>query len=425
MTDPQGHPTDDADAIASRPVDPAAESLAQALRTGFNLLRVIMIVLVVAYFFSGWFQVGPGEQGLVVRFGELRVNDRPASDEAGPAVYGPGSHLTLPDPIDEKILISGAATQLEIDTFLFVRPPDSAGKAVIDFLQRRDQIDPKVDGTMITGDRSLAHGLWTVEYRIADAEKFVRNIGESTKAFEPMLQVIVEAAVVEVVAGLPVERVTVGRLGGEDADFAATIKRRVADELVKYETGVIVDKITAETVEPGSVRDEFVRVTVARSNRKKDIAEATDYRTRTLSQTAGVATQYDPLLTAIDAYGAAQTRGAGDAELEPLRAVINDELERAGGLVAGRLRTAQSVASETRQRIEREYADFVAWQAQFRAYPHVIASQLWTEMRTAILANKQNELFFLPDTAGIIEIITNRDAQRDIERDLERFKKKP
>jgi len=184
-----------------------------------------------------------------------------------------------------------------------------------------------------------------------------------------------------------------------------------------------VDTITAETVEPGSVREEFVRVTVARSNRGKSIAEAKNYRVRTLSQTAGVESQYGPLLEAIDAYGAAQTRGADDAELEQLRAEINERLEKAGGQVAARLRQAQSIASETRQRVEREYAEFVAWQPQFRAYPQVIASQLWTEMRTAILANKQNELFFLPDAVETIEIITNRDEQRVIEREAERLKK--
>lgn len=404
-------------------VDPAQESLSQALRTGFNLLRVIMIFLVVAYFLSGLFQVGPGQQGLIARLGKLRTNTSAAAQRKGTAVFGPGWHVSLPDPFDEKILISGATHSLQVDTFLYKRRAADEGKPVAEAVPQRDKIDPAVDGTMITGDRNLAHGLWTVEYRIEDAERFVRNIGERPKAFEPMLKRLLEAAVVETVAGLSVERVTVRRVDRDVADFTQTVKRRVQDQLLRFDTGVVVDKVTAETVEPGSVRDAFIDVTRAQNERNKSISDAKNQRVRILSQTAGVKTQYEPLLAAIDAYGHAQASGADESTLQELRDAINARLEQAGGQVAARLREAQSRASELRQKVEQEYVNFDKQRDRFKQSPRAVAALLWTDMRTAILQNKQNELFYVPD-ASLIEILTNRDEEKAIQREAERLKKK-
>lgn len=40
-------------------LDPANQSLAEALRKSFRVLKLIMLVLVVLYFLSGWFSVKP------------------------------------------------------------------------------------------------------------------------------------------------------------------------------------------------------------------------------------------------------------------------------------------------------------------------------------------------------------------------------
>ena len=44
-------------------------------------------------------------------------------------------------------------------------------------------------------------------------------------------------------------------------------------------------------------------------------------------------------------------------------------------------------------------------------------------MRDAILSSQGNEIFFVPE-AGEIEIITNRDLQRQIEADLKRYQER-
>ena len=52
-------------------LDPANQSLAEALRKSFRILKLLMLVLVVLYFLSGWFSVKPGDVGVILRFGRI------------------------------------------------------------------------------------------------------------------------------------------------------------------------------------------------------------------------------------------------------------------------------------------------------------------------------------------------------------------
>src|SRR5262245_50576155 len=163
------------------PLDPGAESLNRALRAGFNVLRIVMIVLLVAYFFSGWFQVNPGEQGLIVRFGHLREN---AADHS--FVFGPGSHASLPDPFDTKIRLTGTVNSLEVTSFSFPRTPDQikTGQPLAAIAPQLEMLAPADYGTMFSGDRNLSHGIFRIDYQIKNGEDFVRNVGETKEDFE-------------------------------------------------------------------------------------------------------------------------------------------------------------------------------------------------------------------------------------------------
>jgi len=401
--------------------DPAHESLSNALRSGFNLLRVAMIVLLVAYVASGWFQVNPGEQGVIVRFGSLRENTGGDRVEESPYVFGPGTHPSFPDPIDEKIRVSGNIARLNIETFMFTRQDNDRGKPLAEIVPSRERLNPASEGTMITGDRALCHGYWTLEYRIENAEKFVRSIGDSLEAAGPLLRCIAESAIIQTVAGLTVETVLRTEAEAQSAAFVAAVQRRINDELTRLGAGITVNKVTADTIEPGAVRDAFLRVTRAKSDREAAITRAIEERTRILSEVAGSEAKYSSLLAAIEQYGAAQTAGADEERLDALRDEIDGQLQAADGTVAVRLRDAGTTATSTREKISGEYDRFVSYRNAYRRQPKLTITRLWTEMREAILKSKRNEVFYIPDTDEI-EIITNRDPAKALEADRERFR---
>ena len=73
-------------------LDPAQQSLAEALRVSFGILKLAMLGLLIAYAFSGTFSVGSNEVALRLRFGDY-VGD------PGNRVLERGTYLAAPFPI--------------------------------------------------------------------------------------------------------------------------------------------------------------------------------------------------------------------------------------------------------------------------------------------------------------------------------------
>lgn len=401
--------------------DPAQESLSGALRAGFRFLSLIMIVLLVAYAASGYFQVNPGEQAVIVRFGELKTNPNPESD-VGPAVFGPGLYFAAPDPIDEKIRLSGAARQERIDTFSFKRDAKDMNKTLADTLPQREQLRPGVDGTMLSGDRGLSHGLWTIEYRISDAEKFVRNVGDSVEAAERLLKRLSETAIVRTVAGLSIEEVTRTNLRSGIADFTYDVQEHISADLRDLESGMELVKVTAETIEPGRVREAALNVTKAQNERETAISQARREADAMLRQAAGP--EYQKLIDAIEEYGAAQVAGADEHRLAALRQAIDERLMTSQGDVAVKLLEAESASTEARERMQREVEQYLSYREAFRDKPEATITGLWLGMRDKVLSSPTNELFYLPVGVSSVEILTNRDQERALIAEKERYERR-
>lgn len=409
--------------------DPAQESLSQALRAGFNVLRVIMIVLLVAYFASGWFQVPPGDQGLIVRLGKLRDNDRAGSPYAGTPVFGPGWHFALPDPLDEKLLLPGQSRYMYIDSFLVSRDRGEHGKPLgVKTLSelvagRNPQLTPGADGFMISGDRNISHGFFAVEYRIVDAARFVRSIGDEPADLEPVLRPLAENAVLRAVAGRRVEEVLKFGAAGDSGSnvVAEDIRSRLQAELDRLEAGVSVVKVAADTIEPGPVRMAFVNVSNAENERQKLIKEAEQQRDQILGGTVGSRERYQKLLATIEELGAAQATGADEPRIAELRMRIDAQLEQAQGEVAAVLGRAQTRATAQLETMRRQFEEFQFYRDAHRKNPELTVVRLWVRMRDAVLGSKQNEIFYVPQS-GVIEILANRDPQRLIDAEKERYK---
>ena len=402
----------DREMFGGRP-DPAQESLTTALRSSFNVLRLIMAGLVVLYLFSGFLKIGSGEQGLVARLGKLTLS-------GGSAIRPEGLHFVWPDPIDEKIRLSGNVETLDITSFLF--QPLDRSVALSQWQPRSNLLRPGIDGSMLTGDRNLSHAHWKVGFRIrkpSDTDKgggqdFVTHVGNKLADAEQLLLCLTESAVVRTVASRKVEDV----IRGGGTEIAAAVKDRLQAELNRLETGITITNVTAQTLEPPQVRGLTDAVTQAANEKKRLIEEARKLRTEILNRAAGA--QYRSLLNLIDAYGAAQATGADADRLTGLRRKIDAELEQAGGQVSLVLQMAKSERTDTIERMQRDYEEFTSRLANYRRDPEATMLRMWTRMRQRTLSQKQNESFFLPDRQSI-EIIINRNKQRAIDADLERY----
>ncbi len=78
--------------------DAGTRALAEALRSSFVIVKVIMVLLVVLVLGSGLTTVGTQEKAVILRFG------KPVG-EGEDALLGPGFHWAWPPPIDEVVKI--------------------------------------------------------------------------------------------------------------------------------------------------------------------------------------------------------------------------------------------------------------------------------------------------------------------------------
>ena len=121
--------------VADAPFDAANQSLADALRASFGVLKVIMVLLVVWFLFSGVTCVQETQQAVVFRFGKLQS----AASETG-------LHLAFPYPVDETLRIGVAAETLTFDSHWFQVRPEEEGVSLSMISRGGQGLDPVHDG---------------------------------------------------------------------------------------------------------------------------------------------------------------------------------------------------------------------------------------------------------------------------------------
>jgi len=119
--------------------DARARALAEALQSSFKVIRVLMVVLAVAFLGSGITKVGSGEQGLLLRFGELKAPP-----------LEPGLHFAWPNPIDQIVKVD-VSQDFKITSDLGWRTLES------DNPEESFNFDPGYAGYTLTGDGNTVH----------------------------------------------------------------------------------------------------------------------------------------------------------------------------------------------------------------------------------------------------------------------------
>jgi len=88
--------------VPDAPLDAANQSLADALRASFSVLKTIMIVLVVLFMFSGLKCVEEHQKAVVLSLGKLKAD----------AVRDSGLSWAWPYPVDETLRVGVTAERL-------------------------------------------------------------------------------------------------------------------------------------------------------------------------------------------------------------------------------------------------------------------------------------------------------------------------
>lgn len=393
-------------------LDPAQQSLAEALRLSFGILKITMLLLLGVYAFSGTFSVGSNEVALRLRFGDY-------VGAPGERVLERGTYLAAPFPIEQIVKVDTRPMTLSLHReFWFETGGDERGKTRDEIRRgRQGPLNPVRDGSLLTGDMNIAHARWTVTFHVSDPVAYITNVGDKPLA-ENLVRCVVQQGVVQAVAQLPADDLLKGIMNRETAIGVA---QRRLDEMA---AGLSIDQLTLDRVSaPGSVMASFDAVTTAETDRAQRIVAAQQDRARILGEAAGEGS--DKLRELIEAYERATETGT-TAEQHATEKAIDEALAALrvgdvpiGGEVASIINAAKTYRTQVVERVKGDSETFSRLLPQYQQNPRIILSRLWEDAREQILTGDVETFFTAP---GQLQLQLNRDPVIQKQRQQEQIR---
>ncbi|MGQ9623434.1 MAG: FtsH protease activity modulator HflK [Candidatus Caldatribacteriaceae bacterium] len=262
-----------------------------------------LFAILVAYLLSGVYVVGPGEMGVVRRLGSYH------------RTVPPGIHYRLPYPFESVVrpkITEVRRTEIGFRTLSPGPPP-------------RYTLVPE-ESLMLTGDENIVSCQFIIQFRIADAYRYLFSIKDPENAVKNAA----EAALREVVGKKTIDEVlTTGR-----AEVQEETLKLLQDILDRYESGIRILTVQLQDVQPPQeVVSAFKDVASAREDKVRFINEAEAYHNQILPQARGEAAR---ILKEAEAYKETTIRKA-EGEVARFLSVLR-EYEFAPDITRERLR---------------------------------------------------------------------------------------
>jgi len=240
------------------------------------LTVIAVVVLMILY--SAYYQIEPGEQGVVLRFGRYSRT----------AFAGP--HLKLPWPVESLLREQVARVRL----------------LQIGYREAGDQIQPIAQETeMLTGDKNIVACPMNVQYTIDSVNAYLFN----TRNPEVVIHDAAEAALRQVIGYHKLDDAL-----SEKKDEIETKVRLKMEELVNrtYHIGIHVRQVQLRDVRvPDQVVEAFRDVTSAKEDSARSIEQAEGYRNQVMPKAQGDSIR---LVRDAEGYGMARLLNArGDS----------------------------------------------------------------------------------------------------------------
>ncbi len=257
----------------------------------------LLIALVfIVWFASGFYIVDEGRRGVVTRFGKYTETTQP----------GPRWHL--PFPVEAVVLVD----------FSQVRTVE------IGYRNSTANRNAK-EATMLTEDENIIDIQFAVQYNLNSAEAYVFN----NRKPDEMVKFVAESAIREVVGNAKMDfALYEGR-----EQIAAQTRDLMQKSMDRYKTGVFVQKVTLQSVQPpDKVQAAFDDAVKAAQDRVRLVNEGQAYANGVVPQARGTAAR---LLEEANGYNTEVVqRSEGDASR--FKSVLT-EYQKAPGVTRDRL----------------------------------------------------------------------------------------
>ncbi|MEE2751779.1 MAG: FtsH protease activity modulator HflK [Myxococcota bacterium] len=301
------------------------------LKTIFSVLAVLGGLAVLNSLF---YTVEPEEVGVILRFGEYN------------RVTEPGLRMKAPAPVEEVIKVP---IQRQLKEEFGFRTRESNIRTAY---EKGNYLD---ESLMLTGDLNVAVVEWIAQYRVSDPYQYlfkVRNVRDTFRDLNEavMRQVVGDKTVNEVL--------TIGRQA-----VASEVKQRLQELCTEYETGIKVEQIVLQNVNPPDpVKPSFNEVNQAQQEKERLINEA------------------------LTAYNKVVPRARGEAK---------QMLEEAEGYAT--------------DRVNRSQGDAMAFKALLEAYeraPEVTRKRIYLETMADVFPKTRGKVIVDNDIDGVLPLLS-------------------
>jgi len=219
-------------------------------------IGMVVLLLLGAYFATGFYLVNADEHAVVRRFGAVEAR------------VGPGMHYRLPWPVDRVDVLK---TTSVMKTGVGFDLPESESQSVTGV-------------EVLTGDTNILSIALVVQYVIRDPADFLFQVEQP----QTLVATLAESVLTEAVVGMPVDEVlTTGRLG-----IQGRVKLKTQEMLDRYRSGVQISSVSIMSITlDRTVAQAFQDVADAMADREKAKNEARAYANDQIPRARGEANQ--------------------------------------------------------------------------------------------------------------------------------------
>lgn len=406
------------EATSAQLMDPANQSLAEALRITFRILQLGMFAIFALFALSGFRSVREGEVGIRLLFGKVSGSELP-----------PGFQPSAPYPFGDMIKVEREGRPISMSKEFWPFLKDDTREISIDRMPATNTLKPGADGSLVTGDSNIAHTRWQARFRRSSATSWAKNV--SPEHEDRMIRAALARGIVHAVAQTPIERLL--KQSSDDQGSVAAQAKDIAQAMLDdLESGLEIERLfLVDKTPPISVRPRFVAVESAASNAGKARDQAEGEASEILSQVAGEAA---PVLSSlIDAYELAIEVGDEERQAELLStiyAIFDGSPVDLEGLAPGTVLPISGsvtrvindarlyVASEVNRR-QTQFSLFQAKLEQYEKNPELMITSTWADAFAMFTDRPFVEQMFVPPGASGLQLLINADPEIRKEQDRE------
>ena len=240
----------------------AKEKANSFLPGGKKGISLILIAILAIWMVSGFYTVGPEEQGVVLRFGKYIETT------------SSGLNYHLPTPI-EKVTVVPVTTTRNIEIG-FRKGSDRGGQ-----ISSRNLDD---ESLMLTGDENIVDVNFVVQWYVGDAANYLFNIRNPSQNIKDGAESVMR----EIMGRTNIEfALSEGR-----EQIRQEAQQMLQEILDSYNAGIIISSLLMQRVDPpATVIDDYRDVQRARADKERLINESEAYANRIVPEARGEASK--------------------------------------------------------------------------------------------------------------------------------------